>query len=249
MIALSRRLRLKNGPSPFPPYFRFANQMQTTHDNGEHSSLSETLRQLLETKDHDGLAISNLTQAVGDKGFGLVLMVLALPSALPVPAPGYSTPFGIAIALLAIQMIRGNHSVWLPQKVSKLRIKPSLAHKMLGAASAFLRKIEFLIRPRHRWIRTQFGQAGLATVIIIMACLMMLPIPLTNTLPAMVIFLIGIGLSEEDGLLALGAFAIGCVAVLFYAGIIYIFLTQGSEAIEAIKDGIKSLLGMESPEV
>jgi hypothetical protein len=73
-----------------------------------------------------------------------------------------------------------------------------------------------------------------------MACLMMLPIPLTNTFPAIVIFMIGIGLSEEDGLLAIGAFTVGCCALILYAGIVYIVLTQGVEAIEPIKDWIKS---------
>ena len=81
-------------------------------------------------------------------------------------------------------------------------------------------------------------------MILIMACLMMLPIPLTNTAPAMVIFLIGIGLSEEDGLLAIGAFTIGCAAVILYGYIIYLLITQGSEAVEGIKDWIKARLAM-----
>jgi hypothetical protein len=72
----------------------------------------------------------------------------------------------------------------------------------------------------------------------------MLPIPLTNTLPAMVIFLIGVGLSEEDGLLAIGAFAVGCLAVVLYGYIIYLVLSQGPEAVDGIKDWIKARLGM-----
>ncbi|MEM7792408.1 MAG: exopolysaccharide biosynthesis protein, partial [Verrucomicrobiota bacterium] len=71
----------------------------------------------------------------------------------------------------------------------------------------------------------------------------MLPIPLTNTFPAMVIFLIGIGLSEEDGLLAIAAFGVGLAAVALYAYIIYLLITQGPEAAGAIKDSIKELLG------
>jgi len=61
-----------------------------------------------------------------------------------------------------------------------------------------------------------------------------------------VIFMIGVGLSEEDGLLAIGAFVVGCCAVLLYAGIIYLVLTQGVEAIDPIKDAIKSLFSMTS---
>ncbi len=215
--------------------------MQSTTDASKPLPLGETLKRLLITEDVRGLSIREITGAVGEKGFGLVLMVLSLPSALPVPAPGYSTPFGIVIALLALQMMQGRQAVWLPRRLASIRIKPSIANTMLGTASKFLHKIEHYIRPRQKWIRGRAGQAGLAVVILIMACLMMLPIPLTNTAPAMVIFMIGVGLSEEDGLLALGAFAVGCCAVLLYAGVVYVFLTQGPEAIEQMKEGIKGL--------
>ena len=141
-------------------------------------------------------------------------------------------------------MISGRRAVWLPQKIGTIRINPKLADKMIGSASRFLSKIERYIRPRQKWIRGRTGQASLALVVLIMACLMMLPIPLTNTFPAMVIFMIGVGLSEKDGLLAIGAFTLGCCAVLLYMGIVYIVLIQGVEAIEPIKDWIKSLVGI-----
>ncbi|MEM8868620.1 MAG: exopolysaccharide biosynthesis protein [Verrucomicrobiota bacterium] len=211
-------------------------------DEHKHLSLAQTLERSLLTDSEKGPSIDELTQAVGEKGFGLLLMILSLPSALPVPAPGYSTPFGIAIAIIALQMLLGRESIWLPQRVKKVRINPKLAKRMIGSAAKFLRMIEHLIKPRQRWIRSSAGQSALAVVIIIMSCLMMLPIPLTNTFPAMVIFLIGIGLSEEDGLLAIGAFAVGLGAVALYGYIIYVLFTQGPEAIEGIKESIKGLL-------
>lgn len=217
--------------------------MQTDPEHPEHQPLGDALEELLRSDEPHGPSIGEMVETVGEKGFGLILMVLSLPSALPVPAPGYSTPFGIAIGLIAMQMILGRQALWVPEKLKGVRIKPSLSKRMLGVAAGFLKKIERFIRPRQRWIRSRPGQAGLAIVVFIMACLMMLPIPLTNTFPAMVIFLIGVGLSEEDGLLAIGAFGIGLLAVCLYAVIIYIFLTQGPEAIQAIKDWVKALLG------
>lgn len=217
--------------------------MQSVLDPNQHRPLGEALEELLRSEDERGPSIGEITEAVGEKGFGLILMVLSLPSALPVPAPGYSTPFGIVIALIALQMILGRQALWVPKRLKNVRIKPSLAWTMLGAASRFLKKIERWIRPRQRWIRSRPGQAALAAVILIMACLMMLPIPLTNTFPAMVIFLIGVGLSEEDGLLAIAAFGVGLLAVALYAGIIYLLLTQGHEAVDRIKDWIRSQLG------
>ena len=216
--------------------------MQSSEDASHYLSLGETLQKLLKADDEHGISISEITRAVGEKGFGLLLIVLSLPSALPVPAPGYSTPFGLVMALIALQMICGRRAVWLPYKIGTIRIKPKLADMMLSRASKFLSKMERYIRPRQKWIRGRTGQANLALVVLIMACLMMLPIPLTNTFPAMVIFMIGVGLSEEDGLLAIVAFTLGCCAVLLYMGIVYIVLIQGVDAIEPIKDWIKSLV-------
>ena len=189
---------------------------QTQSEGAQHCSLAETLELTLSSQDQQGPSIDQLTQAVGDKGFGLLLIILSLPSALPVPAPGYSTPFGIAIALISLQMLVGCHSVWLPERIKRIRIAPKIATKMIGAASKFLRTIEHLIKPRQRWIRSRAGQSCLAGVVLIMSCLMMLPIPLTNTFPAMVIFMIGVGLAEDDGLLAIAAFAVGLCAVALY---------------------------------
>lgn len=216
--------------------------MQFSEEASHHLSLGKTLQELLRADDEHGISISEVARAVGEKGFGMLLVVLSLPSALPVPAPGYGTPFGLVMALIALQMVCGRRNVWLPYKIGTIRIKPKLADKMIGSASRFLSKMERYIRPRQKWIRGRTGQASLALVVLIMACLMMLPIPLTNTFPAMVIFMIGVGLSEEDGLLAIGAFTLGCCAVLLYMGIVYILLIQGVEAIEPIKDWIKSLV-------
>lgn len=208
--------------------------MQRSHGKEKPSTLGQTLEKLLETDSEYGMSVKEISSTVGKKGFGLILIVLSLPSAIPVPAPGYSTPFGIIIGLVALQMICNSRTIWLPNKLSEIRIRPKIARAMLTTVSKCLLSIERFIRPRQKWIRNRAGQTALALLIGIMACLMILPIPFTNTLPAIVIFIIGIGLSEEDGLIAIAAFLAGCVAVVLYAGIIYLLMTQGIEAIESL---------------
>lgn len=180
--------------------------------------------------------------AVGDKGYGLILVVLSLPSALPIPAPGYSTPFGIMLAFLGGQMVLGRRSVWLPQWAIRSRIKRSLAVRAIQGANAFFTRLEHLIKPRFTWIGGPWGLPVMGLLVIAMAALMILPIPLTNTAPAMVIFLIGVGLSEDDGLFAAGACVAGVLAVGLYAAIITVLLTVGTEGVVQIKDFLKTLL-------
>ena len=78
-------------------------------------------------------------------------------------------------------------------------------------------------------------------VVVVMAMLMTLPIPTTNTFPAAVIFLIGVGLSEEDGLFCMVATALGVAAIAVYTFVIYILITQGMEGVEGLKEWVKGL--------
>lgn len=202
------------------------------------ASLSENLRRILLDHPHESICVKDIIHAVGDKGFGLLFLVLSLPSALPIPAPGYSTPFGIIIALLGLQMIVGKREPKLPKRAQNLRIKHTSAKKMLTSASHFFKRIEPLIHPRMEWLCSRTGERLTGLLVTLMACIMILPIPLTNTGPAMVIFLIGCGLAEDDGLFVLGASILGIIACCLYATALYYFIVYGLDGVLYLKNTI-----------
>jgi len=204
-------------------------------------TLSDNLEGLVESPG-DRIGVRLIADRVGDKGFGILLVILSLPSALPVPAPGYSTPFGIVLMLLGLQMMSGRGRPWLPERVLRKEISKEFAGKLVRSANRFLGLAERLIRPRMRWINRKGGRMFLGCVVLLMASLMILPIPLTNTLPAGVIFLVGVSLSEDDGLVAIGSFLAGLLAAAFYAYIIYLLATVGMEGVVQLKDWIKGLV-------
>ncbi|MFW2480159.1 MAG: exopolysaccharide biosynthesis protein [Lentimonas sp.] len=218
--------------------------MQSNKNQNTPHSLAETLESVLINQNETGPSIRVLTEAVGDKGFGVLLMLLSLPSALPIPAPGYSIPFGIAMAIIALQIIIGRETIWLPERLLNLRVHPRLASKMVGTGAAFLRRIEKLIKPRVQWMHSKAGHSVLAVIILIMSLFMMIPIPGTNTLPAMAIFIIGVSMAEEDGFVAIGALLCSILAAAVSGSIAYLFYTKGPEAAEDMKVWIKSLLGI-----
>ncbi len=187
------------------------------------SKLSTDLNHLLAKRSDTPLTLGDIFDRVGDKGFGLLLLVLSLPSALPVPAPGYSTPFGILLIILAFQMMMGRTSPWLPKRALQKAIPEKLARTMLGGAARFFGRVEHLVRPRFMWCSTRAGHFLLGLLVALMSVLMILPIPLTNTAPAMVIFIIGVSLTEDDGAFALAAVAAALAATALYAGVIWLF--------------------------
>lgn len=224
------------------------NQTHQIDEKYSHVSLSDCLQSLAELGQERGVSVGEIFKAFEAKGFGLLLVILSMPSALPIPAPGYSTPFGLVLALLGLQMLCGRTRPWLPDWAKNLRLSPKITVRMVQAGTAFFGYFEKWIRPRMHWIHQRGGRIFLAVLIIFMSCLMILPIPLTNTAPAMVIFLIGVALCEEDGLFGLLAALAGLAAVALYSFVIYLaihlFREYGWEGVQNIKEVIKDKLGL-----
>jgi hypothetical protein len=210
-----------------------------THALG-HRRLSRELNDLLTGLNGEDTTLGAIVDAIGERGFGLLLMVLALPAALPIPAPGYATPFGILMAGLGVQMILGRSHPKLPQAARRRSLSYKNFRRVVRGAGLPLKVAEFLIRPRlGRLARARSVHRVVGAIVVLMACFMMLPIPLTNTAPSFVIFLLAASLLEEDGLLLLA----GALAAPIAAGIailaLYFAWTHGLEALEG---GVRGLL-------
>ena len=175
--------------------------------------------------------IEELLKLAGERSFGLFLAVLSFPSALPLPAPGYSTPFGVVILLLALQMLAGRTTPWLPQWVLQKSIERSQLQKWVQAGIPWLQRIEKVACPRWKQVcSSRFGQVWLGTLIGLMGISMIIPVPGTNTLPAMGVFVTAFGLLEEDGILcSLGSLI--CVAAGLLTTSILIGLWLGGKTL------------------
>lgn len=204
------------------------------------NSLSDTLQATLKVPEGTPISIGSITDSIEEKGFGLLLLILSLPSALPVPAPGYSTPFGIALIVLGFQMLKAAKKPLLPQRARKLNLNYKLAQKMIQSGCKVLHFLEKFIRPRKSILTSLFGHQIMGILVIIMAALMILPIPLTNTAPAGVIFLIGAALSENDGIVLYATFLLGTAATFLYGFVLFwcipFLIQNGWESRDQLKD-------------
>ncbi len=175
----------------------------------------------------EAVTLDEILNLAGERTFGFLIILLAFPSALPVPAPGYSTPFGVVLALLALQMLMGRTQPWLPARWRQQPFSRQTVQQILRVGLPYLRRIELLLKPRLLPICTSYsGRRVLSIAVLIMAISMIIPVPGTNSLPALGIFIVGAGLSEDDGLVAL----LGALGGLFITIIIWwliIFLGFG----------------------
>ena len=206
----------------------------TSNQAKRQASLKELLIAHCQICKERNIPLSELMDNLGSKGFGLLLVFLSLPSALPIPAPGYSSPFGIAIALIALQLLLGRTSLKLPKSLEKIEFKSGITQKILISAIHFLDKIETFIKPRWPQMQNKTVEILIALTLILMATLMILPIPMTNTLPAMIIFLMAVSLSENDGLLTLLSLGLSSIVLAFYLCVLYLIIDRGPEALKTL---------------
>ncbi len=183
------------------------------------------------------VTLKEILTLAGERTFGFLFVLLALPSALPVPAPGYSVPFGIVLFLLAVQLIAGRIRPWMPEKWNDRQFDLVTVQKIVKAGTPWLRRLEAISRPRLTHVCTSVpGRTVLGVAIALMAISMMLPIPLTNTLPAIGIFVTGFGLLDDDGAISLGGLVL-CALGGILTTLILLF------GYEAVKAGIGLLRG------
>jgi hypothetical protein len=184
--------------------------------------------------------ILNLTE---ERIFGFLMVILALPSALPLPAPGYSTPFGIALLVLAVQLVMGRDRPWLPAKILNGSMKLETVQKFVKMGTPWIQKIENVTKPRLAYICTSPpGRVMLGIAMALMAISMMIPIPGTNTLPAMGIFVISFGLLEEDGLICIGGLFLCSLGAVLTSSILIFGTVAVERFVDLVRDYVMNLL-------
>ncbi len=209
--------------------------------------LSAELSALQERTGDAGYRLDDLLNLFGDRGFGVFLILFSIPSALPIPAPGYSTPFGLILVLIGGQMLLRHTRPWLPRRARDMWISPRTGRRIASALTWIFAKLERLVRPRFPGVTGPHGTALIGALVALMGTLMSFPIPLTNTAPAFVILVTGIGLLEKDGLFTAGALVLGLALSLFYAAAFFAVFHFGLQGMDEVKEIVKDWLG-QSPE-
>ncbi len=187
--------------------------------------------ELAELRDRSGeraITLREVIYTLHGRAYMLLVLLLALPFITPIPLPGLSTPFGLAIAVIALRLSLGQRP-WLPMKLQRKQLPPGFLSKLFSVAERVLRFFEKFLRPRLTWFTETPFLAQLHALLMLIAAvalLLPLPIPFTNSFPAWTILLVAAGLLERDGLFILGGY------LVFIAGVFYfVFLGEATAAL------------------
>lgn len=194
------KIRLRSGPAA-PP-----------------RKLSVELAELRDRSAASALTLREVIVLLGGRAYTLLVLLLALPFITPIPLPGLSTPFGLAIALIALRLTFGQRP-WLPKKLQRKELPAGFINKVFGFAEKTLRFFEKFLRPRLTFLTDTPLLVRLHALLLLLAAVVLLlplPIPFTNSFPAWAILLVAAGLLERDGLFILAGYVVFAVGVLYF---------------------------------
>ncbi len=189
---------------------------------------SQLLRDFVASHAEPRISLGALRDALGDRGFGVLLFIFALPNLVPVNIPLLSAVLGLPLVLLAVQLSYGRHKPWFPDWLTAQSFPRQSFATVVARALPFLERIERLLRPRLTVLLSWTGERLVGITILILALILTLPIPFANWLPACGIAIFGLAIVERDGvavLVGLGfVFASVIVAATVVIGLVKAFL-------------------------
>ncbi len=175
---------------------------------GDAETLLDEINRLAEGE--DSVSVKDVVDAIGGRGFGPIIFVTALLGASPLGGiPGVPTLFAILVMLIAVQILLGRQSFWIPDRIGNRAVEDEKVTRSVGKA-----------RPVAQWMDRYFGHrlealtgqpAQIAAACVVVGLCLMIPplevLPFAALIPFSAIALLGLAITVRDGVLMVVAFA------------------------------------------
>lgn len=167
------------------------------------ASLGEKLETVIKNLPSTEVTLIEILESIGHESLMFLTIFLSLVFLVPVSIPGVSTVFGSAILLIGISRLF-NRKLWLPKQIANRTFAAEKLIVVLNRALVWFRRLERFSRPYRFQLITREGKIGLFNKLsyILAAVLLMVPfgfIPFSNTLPAIALIFLSVGVMQKDG--------------------------------------------------
>ncbi|MBM3559528.1 MAG: exopolysaccharide biosynthesis protein [Alphaproteobacteria bacterium] len=181
---------------------------------------SEVLAAIAADTGQERISIGYLADTLRDRAFAALLIVFAAPNILPT-SPGTSTVLGLPLVFLTLQLMLGRPKTWLPGFITNRTIAAADFRAVVGRMAPRLARVERLLAPQLKAFIRPPAEYLLGAVALLLAIVLVLPIPFGNMLPAVAICLFALAILERDGLFALFGLATTVAALAIVGGVVY----------------------------
>jgi hypothetical protein len=182
--------------------------------------VSELVQEILRTWPAERLTFGELIEALGQRGYGALIVLLALPNLLPFWVPFLSPLVGVPMFIVCAQLAFGRTTPRLPDVVARRSMRGAALLGMIRKASPWLCRVERFVKPRPSFLTSRTGERLVGAWCMVLAAIVVLPTPLTNGPPALACLVMALGMLEEDGFVILAGAAFGLLAAAFSLSIV-----------------------------
>lgn len=156
--------------------------------------------------------MGSIRDALGDRSFAALLVLFAAFNLLPLP-PGASAVLGIPLIVVAAQLMYGSKRAWLPRFIAEKSLSADHFRAIMDKVVPRLIHLERYIRPRYWPFWRRRGDRVIGVMAFGLSIVVTMPIPLGNWLPALATALLGLALTERDGILFVIGGIVGAVSI------------------------------------
>jgi len=180
-----------------------------------HRSTSDILHDVT-VLNGEAISIKDLSAQLGERGFGLMLLLFALPNTIPLPIPGISTITSLPLIFFATQLFFGKERIWLPLWLADRQIPMSKLRPLIQKSLPWIIKLEKVAKPRLDIITTRNFERLAGGLMLILALLIALPVPLSNLVLGVAIAVLALAITERDGLVMITGWLFTIFALCFF---------------------------------
>ena len=197
--------------------------------NGEsgHVRTAELLRTAPDSTSGDTITLGEFLDAIGERAFGFVILILALPNFIPVPI-GVGGVMGVIVIFIGLQMLAGLEHPWLLRKLRARGVSRASVEKFVKRLTPLLRWLERICRPRFEKLTEHPGHRITGFLLVLVGIALALPIPFTNYVFGLLLVVYAVALIERDGI----ALVVAWIASL---GVAIAILSLGTAAFDAMR--------------
>jgi hypothetical protein len=166
------------------------------------------------------ISVGDLIEGFGNRAFGALLFIFAVPVALPIAISGISAVLGAPLLFLSWQLMRGREQPWLPAMMRSRSFRRVDFARMLHRVLPSIRRVERLVGPRLIWLTSGRGEQVIGFFAFVLAVVLFLPIPFGNTVPALSIAILALAVLERDGVAAIVGTLVGVAGLGVVSGVV-----------------------------
>jgi hypothetical protein len=146
----------------------------------------------------DRITLGEMIHAFGTRGYGLLIILFAIPNLIPIYIPGWSPIFGIPLFIVCAQMALGLPEPRLPGVLTRRSLRKADLLMIVEKSLPWLKRIERYVRPRPSVLTGTVGARLIGVYGAWLAFLVTIPLPLTNGPTSLACAIMAFGLMEED---------------------------------------------------